>query len=72
LPHPVALSTAAWLILAVLSVAAAFLVSEQPSWLRLGDRVNTWFLRLLADVRTPWLTDVANAVKVAGTGWGPR
>jgi hypothetical protein len=51
-------------------VAAAFLISEQPSWLRLSDRVNTWFLRLLADVRTPWLTDVANAAKVAGTGWG--
>ena len=31
---------------------------------------NTWFLRLLADVRTPWLTDVATAIKSAGTGWG--
>jgi membrane-associated phospholipid phosphatase/tRNA A-37 threonylcarbamoyl transferase component Bud32 len=70
LPHPIAVSTTVWLILAAVSVAAAFLVSEQPSWLRLGDRANTWFLRLLADVRTPWLTDVANAIKVVGTGWG--
>jgi hypothetical protein len=72
LPHPIAVSTTAWLILAVVSVAAAFLISEQPSWLRLGDRADTWFLRLLADVRTPWLTDVANAIKTAGTGWGWR
>jgi membrane-associated phospholipid phosphatase len=70
LPHPIAASTAAWLILAAVSVAAAFLISEQTSWLRLDDRDNTWFLRLLADVRTPWLTDVTNAIKVVGTGWG--
>jgi hypothetical protein len=70
LPHPIAASTAAWLILAVVSVAVAFLISEQTSWLRLDDRGNTWFLRLLADVRTPWLTDVANAINAVGTGWG--
>src|SRR5215469_17015137 len=70
LPHPIAVSTTAWFILAAVSVVAAFLVAEQPSWLRLGDRANTWFLRLLADVRTPWLTNVANAIKVIGTGWG--
>jgi hypothetical protein len=29
LPHPIAVSTAAWLSLAVVSVAAAFLISEQ-------------------------------------------
>ena len=72
LPHPIAVSTTAWLILAVVSVAAAFLISEQPSWLRPGDRADTWFLRLLADVRTSWLTDVASAISTAGAGWGPR
>ena len=45
LPHPIAVSTTAWLILAVVGVATAFLISEQPSWLRPGDRANTWFLR---------------------------
>jgi len=50
-------------------VASAFLFSEQTAWLRLDDRANTWFLRLLADVRTPWLTDVATGIKAAGTGW---
>jgi membrane-associated phospholipid phosphatase/tRNA A-37 threonylcarbamoyl transferase component Bud32 len=69
LPHPIAISTTAWLLLAVVIVAAAFLISERTPWLRLGDHASTWFLRLLADVRTPWLTDIATVIKVAGTGW---
>ena len=69
LPHPIAISTTAWLLLVVVIVAGAFLISERTPWLRLGDRANTWFLRLLADVRTPWLTNIATAIKVAGTGW---
>jgi membrane-associated phospholipid phosphatase/tRNA A-37 threonylcarbamoyl transferase component Bud32 len=69
LPHPIAISTTAWLLLVVVIVASAFLISERTPWLRLGDHANTWFLRLLADVRTPWLTDIATAIKVAGTGW---
>jgi membrane-associated phospholipid phosphatase len=70
LPHPIAISTTAWLLLAVVILAGAFLVSERTPWLRLGDRANTWFLRLLAEARTPWLTDVATVIKVAGSGWG--
>jgi tRNA A-37 threonylcarbamoyl transferase component Bud32/membrane-associated phospholipid phosphatase len=70
LPHPIAISTTAWLLLVVVIVTGAFLVSEITPWLRMGDRANTWFLRLLADVRTPWLTDIARAIKAAGTGWG--
>ena len=27
-------------------------------------------LRRLAGIRTPWLTDVANGIKAAGSGWG--
>ena len=27
-------------------------------------------LRLLAGIRTPWLTDVANGINGAGSGWG--
>ena len=70
LPHPIVITTTAWLLLAVLIVAGAFLISESTPWLRLGDRAGTWFLRLLADVRTLWLTDVATAIKTVGTGWG--
>ena len=65
LPHPIAISTTAWLLFAVVILASAFLISEHTPWLRLGDQANTWFLRLLADVRTPWLTDVASAIKAA-------
>jgi membrane-associated phospholipid phosphatase/tRNA A-37 threonylcarbamoyl transferase component Bud32 len=70
LPHPIAISTTAWLLLAVVIVAGAFLISETSPWLRLGDHANTWFLRLLAAVRTPWLTDIANVIKTVGSGWG--
>ena len=27
-------------------------------------------LRQLAAIRTPWLTEVANGINVAGSGWG--
>jgi hypothetical protein len=72
LPHPIVITTTAWLLLAVLIVAGAFLISESTPWLRLGDRAGTWFLRLLAEARTPWLTDVASAIKAAGSDGGSR
>ena len=49
LPHPIAISTTAWVLLAVVILAAAFLISERTPWLRLGDRANTWILRLIAE-----------------------
>jgi hypothetical protein len=70
LPHPFTISTTAWLVLAVVIVACAFLISAHTPWLGLGDRANTWCLRLLAEVRTPWLTDLARGIKAAGGGWG--
>ena len=69
LPHPIALSTTAWVLLAVVIVGFAFLFSEITSWRRVGDQANTWVLLRLADVRTPWLTDVANGINAAGSGW---
>jgi hypothetical protein len=70
LPHPVRVSTTAWLVLAVVIVACAFLFTAQTPWLRVADQTNTWILRLLAEARTPWLTDVARGIKAAGSGWG--
>ena len=69
LPHPISVNTTAWVLLAVVIVAVAFLFSEITPWLRLGDQANTWVLLRLADVRTPWLTDVANGINAAGSGW---
>jgi membrane-associated phospholipid phosphatase len=70
LPHPVALTTTVWLVLVAVVLAGAFVASQHTPWLRIDDRVSTWVLRPLAGMRTPWLTDVANAIKVAGTSWG--
>ena len=69
LPHPLRVSTTAWLVLTAVIVTCAFLISAHTPWLELGDRVSTWFLRLIAAVRTPWLTDVARAIKAVGGGW---
>ena len=70
LPHPFRVSTTAWLVLAVVIVACAFLFSEHTPWLRVDDRANTWLLRQFAAVRTPWLTDLAAGIKAVGGGWG--
>jgi tRNA A-37 threonylcarbamoyl transferase component Bud32/membrane-associated phospholipid phosphatase len=70
LPHPVTGTTTAWLVLAALVLAGAFAASQHTPWLRIDDRASTWVLRQLAGVRTPWLTDVADGINGAGSGWG--
>ena len=70
LPHPFAVSTAAWLVLGAAVIAGAFLASQHTPWLRVDDRFSTWVLRWLAGMRTPWLTDVASGINAAGSGWG--
>jgi hypothetical protein len=70
LPHPVTVTTTAWLALAAVGLAAAFVVAQRSSWLRADDRAGTWLLRQLAGIRTPWLTEVARGINVAGSGWG--
>jgi hypothetical protein len=71
LPHPITIGTTAWLVLAAVVLAAAFVASQHGPWLRIEDRASTWLLRRLAGIRTPWLTDVANGIKAAGGGWVP-
>ena len=70
LPHPVSVTTRAWLVLAVVVLAGVIVISLQAPSLRLDDQVNTAVLRLFARARTPWLTDVANGIYTAGSGWG--
>ena len=70
LPHPVNVTTTAWLVLVAVGLAGAFLAAQHTPWLRVDDRVSTAVLRPLAGTRTPWLTDVANGIKVAGTAGG--
>jgi membrane-associated phospholipid phosphatase len=71
LPHPVTITTTAWLVLTAVALAGAFVATQHTPWLRVDDRASTWLLRQLAGMRTPWLTDVANGIKAAGTGWIP-
>ena len=70
LPHPVSVTTTAWLVLAVTVLAGAILVSVRAPSLRLDDQVNAAVLRLFARARTPWLTGIARGISAAGTGWG--
>jgi membrane-associated phospholipid phosphatase len=70
LPHPITISTTAWLVLGAVVLAGAFLASQHTPWLRIDDQASTWVLRQLAGMRTPWLTDVANGINVAGSSWG--
>ena len=70
LPHPVTITTTAWLVLVAIVLAGAFLAAQHTPWLRIDDRASTWVLRQLAGIRTPWLTDVASGINVAGSGWG--
>ncbi|HUK70608.1 MAG TPA: hypothetical protein VLW50_17930 [Streptosporangiaceae bacterium] len=70
LPHPFSVSTTTWLVLLAVIMAGTIVISQQTSWLRVDDRLNTAVLRLLAAGRTGWLTDIANGIKVAGSSWG--
>ena len=38
-------------------------------WERFANHNDTWILARLTAIRTPWLTHVARAVKVFGSGW---
>jgi len=70
LPHPVSVTTRAWLVLAFVVLAGVIVISLRAPSLRLDNQVNTAVLRLFARARTPWLTDVANGIYTAGSGWG--
>ena len=70
LPHPVSVTTTAWLVAVVVVLAGAIVVSLRAPSLRLDDQANAAVLRFFARARTPWLTGVANGIVAAGSGWG--
>jgi serine/threonine-protein kinase RIO1/membrane-associated phospholipid phosphatase len=58
-----------WLALCVgLAMVGAAALRFEPL-LELTNRVDGFVLRVVADVRTSWLTAVMRVVKVAGSGW---
>jgi tRNA A-37 threonylcarbamoyl transferase component Bud32 len=70
LPHPVSVTTRAWLVLAVAVLAGVIVISVRTPSLRLDDQVNAAVLRLFARARTPSLTGIANGISAACSGWG--
>ena len=70
LPHPVSVTTTAWLVAVVVVLAGAIVVSLRAPSLRLDDQVNAAVLRFFARARTPWLTGAAHGIVAAGSGWG--
>ncbi len=70
LPHPVSVTTRAWLVLAVVLLAGVIVILVRAPSLRLDDQVNAAVLRLFARARTPWLTDVAKGISAVCSGWG--
>ena len=61
LPHPVSVTTRAWLVFAAVVLAGVIVILVRAPSLRLDDQVNAAVLRFFARARTPWLTDVARA-----------
>jgi tRNA A-37 threonylcarbamoyl transferase component Bud32 len=70
LPHPVSVTTRAWLVLVVVALAGVILISVRAPSLRIDAQANSTVLRFFARARTPWLTGVANGIYAAGSGWG--
>jgi membrane-associated phospholipid phosphatase/tRNA A-37 threonylcarbamoyl transferase component Bud32 len=69
LPRKIGATGVFWLVMVVASVTASIVVFRSTGFLSLVDRVDTWFLQRLADVRVGWLTTAARAIKAAGSGW---
>jgi tRNA A-37 threonylcarbamoyl transferase component Bud32/membrane-associated phospholipid phosphatase len=69
LPRKLGISGGLWLGLIVfVFVSTVLFLSFQPT-VRFGDQVDTWGLKVLAHVRTPWLTHLMRAIKAVGSGW---
>jgi membrane-associated phospholipid phosphatase/tRNA A-37 threonylcarbamoyl transferase component Bud32 len=69
LPRTLGTSGKAWLVLNVVLLAWVPIALLSPPVLRVADAADTWFLRLVANLRTPWLTRVVEATDRIATGW---
>ena len=69
LPHKIGATGTGWIV-AFLVLLVWTILAPRVEWVaRVTDRVDSWILRQIAEVRTAWLTDVAEVVERAG-GWG--
>jgi tRNA A-37 threonylcarbamoyl transferase component Bud32 len=70
LPRPIGATAKVWLALVGAIAVLSALLLRNPTVLRVVDHIDAWWLRLLAEHRTAWLTTTARAIKAAGSGWG--
>ena len=69
LPKSIGTSGKLWVaMVGAIAVLSVLLLRLTPV-LRAVDHVDAWWMRLLAGVRTPWLTRVASAIDVTGSSW---
>ena len=59
-----------WLAAIAYASIVTVLVLQIDSVLHFSDRVETWWLLRLANLRVDWLTPIMRGVKAAGSDWG--
>lgn len=69
LPKQIGVTGKWWLIALAVFLLWLLIVILIPEIRRLTYRFDTEILQLIADLRTPWLTDVMTAVDRLATGW---
>jgi membrane-associated phospholipid phosphatase/tRNA A-37 threonylcarbamoyl transferase component Bud32 len=69
LPRTLGTSGKAWLVVNVLLLLWVPIALMSPAVLRVADVADTWFLRLVANLRTPWLTRIVSETDRIATGW---
>jgi membrane-associated phospholipid phosphatase len=69
LPRSIGLSGKLWLALCIALLVWVPAALAFPAIERIADRADTWFLRLVAELRTQWLTTVADRIDRLGSGW---
>jgi tRNA A-37 threonylcarbamoyl transferase component Bud32 len=70
LPRKIGASGTFWLAMMVAVAIVTVLLLRVDPVLRFADRVDAWWLRQLASLRTGWLTSAMRGVKTTGSGWG--
>ena len=69
LPRSIGFSGKAWLLASVVLVVWTIVALSSDWAMRLTNRADSAILRLIAEFRTGWLTDVADAIDRFGSGW---
>jgi membrane-associated phospholipid phosphatase len=69
LPRGIGLSGKLWLALCIVLLIWVPAALAFPAVERVADRADAWFLRLVAELRTDWLTTVADRIDRLGSGW---